>query len=52
VEVMPPPVDAGDYLVLDESRNWPLCGGNKIRKLARILQGVEVSGLLTFGSRY
>ncbi len=39
-------------LVIDESRNWPLCGGNKYRKIDRILSGKKHSGILTYGSKY
>lgn len=46
-------IKAGPELtVLDESRNWPLCGGNKARKLSYILRDEKVKGLLTFGSKY
>jgi len=41
-----------ELTVLDESRNWPLCGGNKIRKLSYILRNEQFNGLLTFGSKY
>lgn len=43
--------DSG-LMVVDESRNWPVCGGNKIRKLSNILLHKKVEGLLTFGSKY
>lgn len=46
-------IEVNDTLsVLDESRNWPVCGGNKVRKLYRILGEERVKGLLTFGSKY
>jgi len=38
--------------VLDESSNSPFCGGNKVRKLNRILGQERSKGLLTFGSKY
>jgi len=38
--------------ILDESRNAPLCGGNKMRKLSAILHGEICKGLLTMGSTY
>ncbi len=40
------------YTLVDDSRNSPVSGGNKIRKLSLILRGVKPSGLLTFGSKY
>lgn len=44
--------DSSKITILDDSRNQPLCGGNKIRKLVRFLQGKDPKGLLAFGSRY
>lgn len=38
--------------LIDESANWALCGGNKIRKLSYILKGGRHKGLLSFGSPY
>jgi 1-aminocyclopropane-1-carboxylate deaminase/D-cysteine desulfhydrase-like pyridoxal-dependent ACC family enzyme len=40
-------------LLIDESTNHPLCGGNKIRKLEYILKDTDqYSGYLTYGSKY
>lgn len=43
---------ARGLVILDESRNWPLCGGNKMRKLFSIMENHRPSGILTFGSKY
>lgn len=45
-------IEADGLTLLDESRNLPISGGNKARKLQRILDGSRVKGLLTFGSLY
>jgi hypothetical protein len=46
-------IEVSDMLsILDESRNAPFCGGNKVRKLCCILNEEKVKGLLTFGSKY
>lgn len=46
------PVDHGRYVIVDESRNSPLAGGNKIRKLCRIIGSMEPKGLLTLGTPF
>lgn len=44
--------DSANTIILDDSRNQPLCGGNKIRKLVGFLHQKTPDGLLAFGSKY
>lgn len=42
----------GKFRMIDESHNFPVCGGNKIRKIKYILSDPKIDGILTYGSKY